>query len=79
MLADIFPQPRAIDADDSGSEHGSVHVHASNSITRRFPRIFRLWAPNYTFRHLFIIDFVPALALASHDASLSLVIFDLAT
>jgi hypothetical protein len=71
MSADYFLQPRAVAANDSGREHGSGHVYASDGISRGLPCICRLWTSAYTLRHLFITDLVPALALASNDASLS--------
>jgi hypothetical protein len=40
---------------DSGSERGSGHVHASDGISRRFPRLWRHRAPAYPFHHLFLV------------------------
>jgi hypothetical protein len=69
-------QSRAVNAIDSGSEHGRWHVYASVGISRHIHRICGIWAPAYTFRRIFLIDLVPAVALAAHDASLSRPIFE---
>ena len=76
-MSDYFYQLRAINAIDSGSEHGRGHVYASNGIGRRIPRICGHWAPAYTFRRLCLFDLVPVVALTSYDASLSCPIFEL--
>jgi hypothetical protein len=76
-ISDYFPQPCAVDAIDSGSEHGRGCVHASDGISRHIHRICGHWAPAYTFRRFFLVDLVPAVALTSHDASLSCSIFEL--
>jgi len=70
-MSDYLPQPRAVNAIDSSSESGRGHVYASAVIHHRFPRICRHRAPAYTFRRLFLVDLVPAVALTSYDASLS--------
>jgi hypothetical protein len=75
-ISDYFPQPRAVNAIDSGSEHGRGHVYASDGISRHIPRIYGHWAPTYTFRRFFLVDLVPAVALTSYDASLSRPIFE---
>ena len=75
-MSDYLPQPRAVNAIDSGSEPGRGHVYASTVINHRFPRIYKHWAPAYTFRRLFLLDLVPAVTLTSYDASLSRPIFE---
>ena len=70
-ISDYFPQPRAVNTIDPGSEHGRGHVHASDVISRRVPRVCGHWTPAYTFRRLFLVDLVPAVALTSYDALLS--------
>jgi hypothetical protein len=35
-ISDYFPQPRAVNAIDSGSEHDRDHVYASATISQRF-------------------------------------------
>ena len=75
-ISDYFPQPRAVNAIDSGREHGRGHVYASDGISRHIPRVCGLWAPAYTFRRFFLVDLVPAIALTSYDASLSSSIFE---
>jgi hypothetical protein len=71
LLSDYFPQSRAVDVIDSGSEHGRGDVYASDGISRHIPRIRGHWAPAYTFGRLFFVDLVPAVGSASYDASLS--------
>jgi len=75
-ISDCFPQPRAVNAIDSGSEHGRGRVYASDGISRHIPCIYRHWAPAYTFRRVFLVDLVPAVALTSYDAPLSRPIFE---
>ena len=76
-ISDYFPQPCAVNAINSGREPGCGHVNASDGISHRFHHICRHWAPAYAFRHLFLVDLVPAVALASYDASLSHPIYEL--
>jgi hypothetical protein len=75
-ISDYFPQPRTVDAIDSGSEHGRGRVHASDGIGRHIHRICGHWAPAYTFRRFFLVNLVPAVALTSYDSSLSRPIFE---
>jgi hypothetical protein len=70
-ISDYFPQPHAVNAIDSGSEHGRGHVYASDTISRHIPHICGRWAPAYTFRHFFLVELDPAVAHTSYGASLS--------
>jgi hypothetical protein len=75
-ISDYFPQPHAVNAIDSGSEHGRGHVCANDGISRHISRICGRWAPAYTFHRFLLVELDPAVAHTSYGASLSRPIFE---